>query len=1643
MNKKFFFLFVFLFAPFLFFRPQSLFSQNTNQPSVYFSHNNSQLGGLIEYSSIEEPKITLNSNGVNGSAKLEIYQASLDDLLQYLVHDSEYKQLYPQINSSKFTHLSDLNINITDQKKDISLPIGRTGVYFIRFAKGDLKREIYILRSSFGTIAREAKSSLVLWSQDFTTKKSLNGGKAILYNLEKQKKIIGTANLDSDAVASLPLSKDTDLAIVQNGEDFSLVPLNAQYLNAGWYWLSFDENRIAKRYLLFTDRPIYKPGDTVNFKAIIRDDDDARYSMPNGSVNVEVSQGWDSKIYLLKTTLNINSNGFIASSFTIPKNAKTGDYEINLSSNSSDNDLGGTIYFKVENYRKPEYTLNAKTSQFDIIRGDSINIDLDGQYYSGQPLANTDISYKVYSSDNSYYDSDYFYPENGNHYYGGWYGQEIDSGTVSLDAKGKSKFSLSTGNYNSNGKHQVFFIEFSYIDDTGNPANTGVSVLVRSGEYSLYRDGYGPYGSKPNEKISLPFILKANLLGKSLAQKVNIKITRHWWEAVFNNNQKYPTYNPKEESVGNYQIVADSSGKAVFDFTPQKAGSYYLDTEITDSRGNKINKTFYLWVNDEYNSYYDQDFNRQSSTLKIITDKKSYNPGDTALINLNSDIPDRDVFLSFERGYQDRYQIIRLNGKEKTIEAKITDHDLPNIYLTVRSFGSNNLDGYTQNIPINTDSKKAFFSISTDKQNYAPGDEVTATITAKDITGKPLETNFALWSVDKAIYALADKNYDDIINRFWGERFNDTSEANSLQGIGMNPAEKGGCFLSGTKVKMADGSEKSIESIKVGDKILTRLSDTSSRLVKTSVSAIHSTAASDYLIINKNLKVTGNHLLFINNIWRTADTIQLGDELIDSSGNQIKVTFIEYLSGKNQVYNLTTDKYHTYFADNIYVHNQKGGGARKNFADTAYWNASVNTGSDGRAQIKFKLPDNLTTWVITVLGASTDTKVGEAFSEIKVNKDLVIRPALPNILSENDTVNLTAMVHNFTDLSSQATVSLKTDAGQIVSPQSQNIDLLPNDFVSVSWQIKVSEAKTANLEFSVKDNLGRSDTIIQKIDIRSIGYWQQSSEFKVGSNTFLLSKPAQDFDKQKTTLNLSLSSSILGSLPTAMTYLINYPYGCTEQTTSGLLAKIISQKYPIIFADSLKKQLSANTIEKSIDKLASLQNSDGGWPWWWGDSNEFVTSYVYRLITQARQQGVKIDDYLFENAQKYLLNNFDNATLESKVNRAYGLSFSKDSSLHKTITQNLESLDNDHLAMAVATNITAGQTDSNQNGLNLLLSRAQNTSTGTYWSAGKIDRFGSVESSTALATQALIKANRLPEAAKAVNYLVKNRHFDYWASSYATAQTILAITDFSQLQQEEQTNLIYKISLDGKTIKIGKFTGIQTTPIDINLDSNQITDSSSLNINTQGSGEIYSTLTQKWWLKDSSALKASHGVTITKKIINHKGEEYNLVPGDLVDVVLNVTFDSNTPENNDYAIIEDHLPSGLIPINTRLKNEDNEGYYEDYSREYLTDGIIIPIYYNQHATSYTYQARVISSGSFNVPPAYYSLMYFPEIWSRSESAILGVDTLSTTSPIDQIKKAVKNNINSPKQIIISAAFIIAFVISSFLVIRYVKKKQIN
>ncbi len=208
---------------------------------------------------------------------------------------------------------------------------------------------------------------------------------------------------------------------------------------------------------------------------------------------------------------------------------------------------------------------------------------------------------------------------------------------------------------------------------------------------------------------------------------------------------------------------------------------------------------------------------------------------------------------------------------------------------------------------------------------------------------------------------------------------------------------------------------------------------------------------------------------------------------------------------------------------------------------------------------------------------------------------------------------------------------------------------------------------------------------------------------------------------------------------------------------------------------------------------------------------------------------------------------------------------------------------------------------------------------------------------------------------------------------------------------------------------------------------------SAISIHQSGNGELYSTLLSKQYHTDQHALGESHGISITREYVGNKGPGYSLALGDTVTVKLTV---SGLKNDHNYAVIDDQLPAGLVPINESFKNQQYGqnvygNFYNSYDvtdQEVTENGMVLSIYrIGAGSRTYTYRARVVSEGTFSAPPAVVSLMYAPEIYGRSAAETITVthtpEKLSSQAPVNPIKKYA-----ALKLAFISAAALIGLVV---------------
>lgn len=341
----------------------------------------------------------------------------------------------------------------------------------------------------------------------------------------------------------------------------------------------------------------------------------------------------------------------------------------------------------------------------------------------------------------------------------------------------------------------------------------------------------------------------------------------------------------------------------------------------------------------------------------------------------------------------------------------------------------------------------------------------------------------------------------------------------------------------------------------------------------------------------------------------------------------------------------------TMLVKKVYFATEGGGGKgaggdvppiRGNFQDTAYWNATVTTGADGKARLSFDLPDNLTSWNILAIGETKDTIVGSAEAKIITRRDLMAEPLMPRILRHDDTATVGATLINGTDKAMDIDATLVA-TGVSVEGDPKRVHLNPKDRAVVAWTVRASrDGKEAQFTLTARGSEG-SDAFMVKIPVLdfSVSETVSASGILEKNVTETLEIP-EGILPNAGNVDVSVQPNIGNGLQQGLDYLTYFPYACSEQQASRLIGNVLYHqltKLNVLKAGPASSTQAELNIRNTIKSIVSTQRSDGGWAWWPDtqyQTSPWLTAYVFWGLTQAEKAGFEVDRGTMDRADAYL-----------------------------------------------------------------------------------------------------------------------------------------------------------------------------------------------------------------------------------------------------------------------------------------------------------------------------------------------------------------------------------------------------------------------
>jgi hypothetical protein len=328
---------------------------------------------------------------------------------------------------------------------------------------------------------------------------------------------------------------------------------------------------------------------------------------------------------------------------------------------------------------------------------------------------------------------------------------------------------------------------------------------------------------------------------------------------------------------------------------------------------------------------------------------------------------------------------------------------------------------------------------------------------------------------------------------------------------------------------------------------------------------------------------------------------------------------------------------------------------RENFNALAVFAPAVPTDGNGRAEVKVKLPDNLTRYRVTAVAVSGGKLFGLGESAITARQPLMVRPSAPRFLNFGDKFELPVVVQNQTDDPMTVDVGVRAANLTLTAGAGRRVVVPANDRVEVRFPAAAEMAGTARLQIGVSSGKW-ADAAEISLPVWTPATTEAFATYGVIDANGAVAQPVQlpgGVVKQFGGLEITTSSTQLQELTDAVIYLYNYPYGCSEQISSRILG--IAALRDVLTAFKSKElpnpeEMKAN-VEAGIKILQGRQNSDGSFGLWkrndYGNEWPFLTLHVTHALVRAKAKGFNVPDEMLKNALGYVKN------IESRIPKYY------------------------------------------------------------------------------------------------------------------------------------------------------------------------------------------------------------------------------------------------------------------------------------------------------------------------------------------------------------------------------------------------------
>ncbi len=1318
----------------------------------------------------------------------------------------------------------------------------------------------HLIFSNIALLAQQIDNKLEVFALDIVSNKPLPQVK--INAISHKNQTIATLTTNDQGLAHFEQAQKIMYLSATKGEDTTILRLNAPLSLEGFDVGGLQSHQHTFAYI-YTDRGVYRPGDTAHINIIARAD--AKPITHPIHITLTSPQG---KVVLEDFSLKEQLFGLFTYDFKIDKSADTGIWRLKTKVGGSEFWHNISVESVVPNRIKVEIVSPEHINLTELKKNDNaLFFDIRSHYLFGAPAANLKYENKIYMQGINFYAPAYngytFMHPSSLHY------SFNDTLEGQLNENGHTQGSFNVKNTEDIGKNLRAFITTKVFENGGRFVSARKNVDIALYDSFVGIKSPSRYVNIDSE-MQIPIIVLSSNTQKPLANhNLNFRIYQNsyswWWDYDNYNEFARSIKRDKNTKLLKSGTLISKSEPVMLTFKPTQSGEIFIEVE---DESNHSKSAIFLYASEAGEPIQAQ----KNTQLKIQSDKEQYLVGEEATINFES-TPDAQA-------------LITIINQEKVLER----------------------------FWIHTKDAQSSFKIPL-KKSYAPNIYVAIN----------LLQNYHKLDNDRSqrLYGVLPLMVEDKDSKL-------TLEINAPQSIRPN---------TDFAVKLSNKENKKVAyTLAIVDEGLLDLTDFVSPNPWKYFYQKIALALSSF--DNYNL-IIGRDIGHIHQILKVG-----GDELAAGA-------------------------------------NRKDLHQAQRFKPVTFYTPPIMSDEFGKAQFTYTMPAYMGSVRIMAV-AVNDEAYGSASSDMKVSAPVVMLPTIPRSLKIGDSFTLAIEVFPTQDNVGKANLTLTS--GEKIRLEKNNITLTFNDKKSQMIHLKAQVDKESIGQDFIDITLKSGDFSMQErteIDILPNNpYTTLNKKFILESrDSFILENP-KEYIKDSQMGYVLVSDKPIMSIDHRLKWLIRYPYGCIEQTTSSVLPQLFLTT--LSKANFIDKPTIVKNINAGIARIATFQTSNGGFSYWQGGSSadRWGSAYAGHFLLLAQAQGYYVPESVLKawiNYETYYVKN--TTDVPTTIYPLYLLSLAGKPQiglLNNIYEHHFKKLDvRDKWLLAAAYKL-AGLEEIAQKITENLPTKSTERDNSYYRFS-----YGSPLRDDAMILKAYMDIYKTPHK-ELLTYIQQQLESNNWLSTQTLGYSLLAIAPTLSSQGGDSQNS-FSITFEGKN-----FEGKDTLKLPFDDIKGKIT--------SQSAFPLY--IAQVWdgILLEKDIKPSAKKIALERSFVDEKGNAIDvasLPSGSTFYLKLTLTNADKIVIVDNVAITQ-NLPSGWEIENTRLNNDKLPDFVRNGNIAYTDirdDKIMWFLNYYGTNESMFVKINTITPGNYLLPPANAEAMYDNSFLANTESM-----AVSVTSP---------------------------------------------